>query len=169
MESISQTLAQRQSCLVRSVSQPVASIEEAGSNTAKSIEAVPSQIDDLIDNKMYRNKFRKLIREGHLQDLLELVEIAHTKDKPSHWFATATAKKSWDKTLAFLAKAREIARTAAEVVKRLAVPVGHLKAVYKACWTLRSTALRHAITAAETGRDPFKLFCWLCWKSPSRP
>lgn len=167
MESISQTLAQRQSGLARKVSSPVVSIEEAGSNTTtKSIEAVPSQIDNLIDNKMYRNKFRKLIREGHLQDLLELAEIALTKGKPSHWFATVTAKKNWDKTLAFLAKAREIARTAAEVIKRLIVPGGHLKAVYKACWTLRSTALRHAITAAETGRNPFKLFCWLCWKKP---
>jgi hypothetical protein len=28
--------------------------------------------------------------------------------------------------------------------------------------------VRHAITAAENGRDPFKLFAWLCWKTPAK-
>jgi hypothetical protein len=117
---------------------------------------------------MYRNKFRKLIREGHLNDLLELTEMATTREKPSHWFAKVTAKSRWEQTLKFLAKAREIARMAAEVVERLQVPVESLKTVYKACWKHGATVIRHAVTAAETAKEgTFKYFCWLCWKVPS--
>jgi hypothetical protein len=110
---------------------------------------------------MYRNKFRKLIREGHLSDLLELAAIAQDKEKPSHWFAVATAKKQWQATLKFLSELRSVRQTAAEVLRRVQVPTGSLKAVYKACWTLRDGAVRQAVTAQEIGRDPFRLFCWL--------
>jgi hypothetical protein len=171
VEHISQTLSQRYATArsrKQSTNDPSdASIEETVSNTSTSSIELPEAIDGLIDNKMYRNKFRKLIREGHLQDLLELVELAKTKDKPSHWFAMVTAKRRWEQTLKFLAKLREIARQAAEVLKRMKVPSDKVNVVYKACWRVRSVAVRHAVTAAEIGRDPFKLFCWLCWKGGS--
>jgi hypothetical protein len=135
---------------------------------------IPEAIDALIDNKSYRNKFRALIRKGHLKDLLELAAMAQNKEKPSHWFAKwtrTTPEKgkegeptNWQRTLQFLARAREVARNAAEVLRRLKVPTKSLKAVYKACWKLRGIAIQRAVTAAEIGRDPFRLFCWLCYR-----
>src|SRR5574338_696384 len=69
----------------------VVSIDNTGSTvtTNNSID-IPQEIDDLIDNKAYRNKFKSLIKKGHLHDLLELAAQARTKDKPKHWFAQAT-------------------------------------------------------------------------------
>lgn len=78
--------------LNQSTTNPGSSIEKTVGNNTSSIELL-AVIDDLIDNKMYRNKFRKLIREGHLRGLLELAEQAGSKDKPSHWFAKVTAKR----------------------------------------------------------------------------
>lgn len=131
--------------------------------TSNSIE-LPAEIDDLIDNKMYRNKFKKLLREGHLADLIELATIAHTKGKPSFWFAKVCANSRWEGTLEWLQKARRVAQDAAEVAKRLLIRPEQMKAVYKACWK-RSDVLLHAITAEELGRDKFKHFCWLVWKT----
>lgn len=137
----------------------------AKSYTADSkIESVPEEIDRLIDNKMYRNKFKKLIREGHLKDLLQLAEIAQTKEKPSFWFAKVCAKARWGGTLKWLAKVRDIARKAAEVAKRLSAKPHQMKAIYKACWR-RNDVVRQAVTAAETGKDKFKYFNWLCWRT----
>jgi hypothetical protein len=129
--------------------------------TNNSIE-LPAEIDNLIDNKMYRNKFKKLVREGKLNELLELAEIAATKDKPSFWFAKVTSKARIEGTLEWLRKAREVAHNAAEVVRRLVPTIKQMKAVYKACWS-SPDVIRHAITAEETGRDKFKYFCWLVW------
>ena len=99
------------------------------------------------------------MREGHLNALLELAEVASTKDNPSHWFARAASKAQWERTLDFLAKMREVARAAAEVVKRLTGVAQ--KVAYAACWEAKSAAVRHAVTAQETGRDAVKYFCWL--------
>lgn len=137
--------------------------EGSSKPTNNSIE-LPSEIDELIDNKMYRNKFKKLIREGHLAELTELAEIAVTKTNPSRWFATVCAKARWEGTLKWLQKTREVAQAAAEVAKRLMAAPKHMKAIYKACWR-RSDALLQAIKAEETGNDRFKYFCWLVWKT----
>lgn len=131
--------------------------------TNNSIE-LPLEIDSLIDNKMYRNKFKKLVRDGHLGDLLELAAIAGTKDAPSRWFATVTSKARWEGTLTWLRKAREVVQNALEVVNRLRINPDGMKAVYKACWR-RKDAVRLAVTAEETGRDRIKYFHWLCWKT----
>lgn len=124
------------------------------------IESIPDEIDSLIDNKMYRNKFKKMIREGHLQDLLELAEIALTKDKPSCWFARVCKNSRWENTLVWLRKARVVARKATEVAKRLSAKPEQMKAIYKACWR-RGDVIRLAVTASETGVDKFKYFNWL--------
>lgn len=135
--------------------------------TNTSIE-LPAQIQSLITGSDYwrkakENRYKKLIREGHLQDLIQLAEVAAEKRNPANWFAKAASKVEWDRTLSFLTKLREVARAAAEVAQRIVVPVNGMKAVYKACWKLNQGVVRHAVTAAETGRDPYKLFTWLCW------
>src|SRR5690348_10448615 len=81
----------------------------------ESADEIPAPIDDLIDNKMFRNRYKRLIREGHLPDLLELAALALEKDKPSHWFAKACSVKMWERTLDFLAKLRAVQSTAERV------------------------------------------------------
>ncbi|MFC8852937.1 hypothetical protein ACFT5D_07775 [Streptomyces sp. NPDC057144] len=153
MQSIGTTLAGRQFYRRNDGVNALSSIEEG---------EIPQAIDDLIDNKNFRNKFKALIREGHLQDLLDLVEIAPTKDKPSRWFATVTSKKNWERTLDFLKKLREVQRVVKEVSQRLRVPAKDVGAVFKAAWRHKQGAIRYAVTAAETGRrHPFGLFCKL--------
>ncbi len=145
------------------------SIELAPSQTqTASTLDLPEEIDALIDNKMYRNKFRYLIKQGYLSQLLELAAIAKGKNAPSRWFAVATAKKNWQATLHFLSELRHVRQTAEQVLRRIKPPTGSLKAVYKACWKLRDAAVQRAVTASETGRDPFRYFCWLCYSKAGK-
>lgn len=135
--------------------------------TNTSIE-LPEQINNLITGNDYwrkakENRYKKLVREGYMQDLLQLAEVAESKRNPANWFAKAASKVEWERTLKFLAKIREVARNAAEVIQHIAVPANGMQVVYKACWKLNAGVVRHAVTAAEIGRDPYKLFTWLCW------
>jgi hypothetical protein len=128
--------------------------------TTNSID-IPAEIDNLIDNKMYHNKFRKLIREGHLDKLMKLAEIAKTKEAPSRWFAKATAKANWERTLEFLAKIRQVANQVMHAAEQLHVPTDRLKPLFKAAWNLRGQLPRLAGLAKESGRDPERYFWWL--------
>jgi|SRR5579871_65156 len=162
-------------------SRPVVSIENTGSTvtTNNSIE-IPQEIDDLIDNKAYRNKFKSLIKKGHLNDLLELAKIARanaTKEAPSHWFARATRTTPlpgyegeptyWQRSLANLAKLRKVAQQAAYTAQKLGVKVAHfLRYIYKQVWRGVNT-IRWACLAAETphqkpGQGVLQYFAWLC-------
>jgi hypothetical protein len=119
-----------------------------------------------------------MIREGHLSDLLQLADIALTKNMPSRFFAKSTRTTpepgkeglptNWERTLETLAKLREVAEKAVEVMERICASKQQIKAVYKACWRSQDV-IRHAITAQETGRDKFKYFCWLVWGNYERP
>jgi hypothetical protein len=126
---------------------------------------IPEDIDTLIDNKLYRNKFRMLIRQGHLNDLLELAHVAREKKAPSRWFSVVTAKKNWQATLKFLTELRSVNQLVEQVTTRLQVPQASIRAVYKACWRYGEATIQKAVTATEIGRDPFRLFCWLCYSS----
>lgn len=149
MESLAQLLEKQPS-----------SIEISSKLTNNSID-IPAEIDALIDNKAYYNKFRKLIREGHLDKLLKLAEIAWTKEAPSHWFATVTAKHNWERTLEFLAEIRQVAKQVMHAAEQLRVPDDRLKPLFKAAWQLRGQLPRLAGLAKETGRDPERYFWWL--------
>lgn len=152
-----------------------ASIELTASKAINNISIeLPQAIDDLIDNKMYRNKFKKLVREGHLRDLLELAALARTKDHPSHWFARATKTTAapgqegkptnWQRALNYLAKLRQVAMTAERVARRIGTKVS--KFIYKQIWNGVSVE-RWAIQAEEMrhdkpGQSKLKHFVWLC-------
>lgn len=71
----------------------------------------------------------------------------------------------WETTLEFLAELSSITATDREVIKRL--PGIAQKVAYAACWKSRDVAVRHAVTAQETGRDAVKYFCWLVWSGRS--
>jgi biotin synthase-related radical SAM superfamily protein len=145
-----------------------ASIEDNSKNvtTDTSIE-LPAEISQLITGNDYwrrakTNRYKKLIQEGHLNDLLDLAEQAMTKDTPANWFARAASKAQWQRTLDYLAKLKDIAQKALEVAQRIVARPDQMKVVYGACWRSKDV-IRHAITAQETGRDTFKYFCWLVW------
>lgn len=141
------------------------------SNTATdtSIE-LPAEISELITGSDYWktakiNRYKKLIREGNLNNLLELARIAKTKNIPANWFAKVASKAEWTRTLDFLSKLKNVAKNTAEVLKRISVPKDNLKVLYKFCWKLDQLVVKHAITAQETGEKPFNYFIWLCSKS----
>jgi hypothetical protein len=135
---------------------------------------LPQAIDDAIDNKVYRNKFKNLIREGHLRDLLELAALARTKDNPSHWFARATKTTAspgregkptnWERTLKYLAKLRQVAMTAERVAKRIGTKVNNFidqqiwKGVSVERWAIAAQEVRHD----KPGQSRVKYFAWLC-------
>jgi hypothetical protein len=154
--------------------QRLSSIERSRVKSTNNSIDIPAEIDALIDNKAYYNKFRKLIREGHLSHLRKLAEIAHTKETPSRWFAMVTAKRNWERTLEFLAKVRQVANQVMHAAQQLAVPADRLKPLFKAAWRLRGQLPRLAGLAKETGRDPERYFWWLyarqvaCGTEPGR-
>jgi hypothetical protein len=85
--------------------------KQSEKNDNTSIE-VPAAITSLITGSEFwvlakTNRYKKLIREGHLADLLELVELAKiavTKKKAANWFAKVASVKAWERTLDFLKK-----------------------------------------------------------------
>jgi hypothetical protein len=139
---------------------------KAGSDT--SIE-LPSAISNLITGSDFwitakTNRYKKLIREGYLDDLLELAKLALTKDNPAHWFAKVCSVKAWERTLDFLKKLYSVRQTAEQVAQRIGE--GLTKFVYKQIWKGKNVE-RHAITAQEVRHEKPKqsiarLFAYLC-------
>src|SRR4051794_17124086 len=129
---------------------------------------IPQAIDDLIDNKAFRNRYKRLTREGHRADLLELATLAGEKDQPSHWFARACSVKMWERTLDFLNKLRAVQSTAERVARRLGTEVN--KFIYKQIWR-GANVERWAGIAVESGRDgnPLRLFAYLCKRAAGPP
>ncbi|MGC5342228.1 hypothetical protein ACPXCE_09225 [Streptomyces sp. DT24] len=143
---------------------------ESASVTSIEGQEIPQVVDNLIDNKMYRNKFKSLIRRGHLQDLIDLAEVAKDKDTPSRWFAKSTRTTPvpgsegkpthWERSLKFLAKLRKVRRVVQQIGGRLKVPANSVNAVFKAAWKHQDAAVRLSVEAAERGKtDSFKYFC----------
>jgi hypothetical protein len=130
---------------------------------------LPAAITNLITGSEYwvtakTNRYKKLIREGHLDNLLELAKLALTKDNPAHWFAKVCSVKAWDRTLDFLKKLETVRRKADQVTRRIGE--GLIKFVYKQIWAGKNVE-RHAITAQEVRHDKPKqsiarLFAYLC-------
>lgn len=128
--------------------------------TSNSIE-LPAEIDDLIDNKAYRPRYKKLIREGYLTQLLQLADLAREMgDKPSHLFAKYCSVANWSRTLEFLAELRDVAVLAADVCRRLAVPTDDQKGVLAACWRFGASVIQTAVKCAEVGRNRIAYFYW---------
>ena len=95
-----------------------ASIENTVSSdtTNKTSIELPQEIKALITGNDFwvnakSNRYKKLIREGHLDKLLHLAKQALTKDNPANWFARACSKARWEKyTLPYFAKLKEVVR-----------------------------------------------------------
>src|SRR5437763_6870420 len=148
-----------------------ASIENTVSkaNTNNTSIELPQEITALITGNDFwidakTNRYKKLIREGHLDKLLELAKMAHSKQKPAHWFAKVCSLKAWERTLAYFAKLSEVARKDEHVARRLGTKVN--KFIYKMIWKGVNVE-RWAVTAEEIrhdkpGQSREKHFAWLC-------
>ena len=146
------------------------SIENTVSKTTNntSIE-LPQEIKELITGNDFwvnakSNRYKKLIREGHLDKLLRLAKMAYGKEKPANWFATACSVKAWERTLVYLAKLKEVARKAEHVAGRLGTQIN--KFIYKQIWKGVNVE-RWAVAAEEVrhdkpGQSREKHFAWLC-------
>lgn len=125
------------------------------------------------------NRYRMLIRQGHLRDLMDLAELAPkmaTTSTPANYFAAAAGVKRWERTLKFLAKLREVVQWAEDVAKRVGARAQDMGAVLKAVWRHKERAVQIAVTASETAvtkRRPdgsaFKLFMHLALKQGNNP
>jgi hypothetical protein len=132
-------------------------------------DTLPIAITELITGSDYwvlakSNRYRKLIREGHLEKLLDLAKMAQTKNNPANWFAKACSKAAWERTLAYFAKLSQVARKAETVAKRLGTTTS--KFIYKQIWKGVNVE-RWAIQAQEMkhekpGQTTLKHFAWLC-------
>lgn len=153
--------------------QRLASIEALGKTTNNTSIELPEEISSLIVGEAFReariNRYRMLIRQGHLRYLLELARFCRrvaTKN-PAFLFARMASKAKWDQTVKFCEKLVETARAAAEAAQRLSAPVS--RAIYKACWRFKGSTVQKAALAAEivdmNGGNKFRLFNWYCWKT----
>src|SRR5258708_13547556 len=97
----------------------------AGKPTNNTSIELPAEIKGLITGDDYwvlakTRRYKKLIREGHLDKLLHLAREAQTKDRPANWFATACSKKRWEThTLPHFATLTEAAHNAEASLPRL--------------------------------------------------
>ena len=106
-----------------------------------------------------RNRYKKLVREGHLVRLLKLVELAKTKQNAANWFAAAASKARWERTLEYLSKLAQVVQTASRVAQKLGTEVTRF--IFKQVWS-GANVERWADTARETGKNRAKYFAWLC-------
>ena len=151
--------------------------KQSEANDNNSIE-LPAAIKNLTTGNDYwvtakTNRYKKLIREGHVNDLLELAKLAPvmaTKADPSHWFAASASVKQWERSQDFLQKLRRLYIVAAQVLARLGAQASVAdrlqKLVYKQIWLKRSVE-RHATAAQELphnkpNQSRAKLFAYLC-------
>ena len=144
--------------------------------TTETTGELPKEISSLITGSDYwikakTNRYKWLIRQGHLQDLLTLAQHARenaTQEDPSHYFAHVCSKKQWEQyTLPFLAKRKAADHKAEAVVRRLGTAVaGFIKMVYKQIWK-GANVERWACLAVEAphkkpGQSVLQHFNWLC-------
>jgi hypothetical protein len=147
-----------------------ASIETTVGNTTNntSIE-LPSEIKELITGTDYwvkakSNRYKLLIREGHLDKLLRLAQMARVKNNPANWFAKACSKVAWERTLAYFAKLSAVAQKAEQVARRIGTKVN--KFIYKQIWkgvnVERWAVAAEEISHDKPGQSREKHFAWLC-------
>ena len=116
---------------------------------------------------------RELYDQGYGAELETAAEIAlaTAKKSPYHLFATMTSKKAgkWASvTLAMVHETWQVRRNALQVVERLKLPVGSMKAVLALSWRLKGSIMRYLGLATEQGtgiRNPAGVFFALTKRS----
>ena len=116
---------------------------------------------------------RELYDQGYGAELETAAEIAlaTAKKSPFHLFATMTSKKAgkWASvTLTMVHETWQVRRNALQVVERLKLQVGSIKAVLALSWRLRGSIMRYLGIATEQGtgiRNPAGIFFALTKRS----
>ena len=117
---------------------------------------------------------RELYDQGYGAELETAAEIAlaTAKKSPYHLFATMTSKKAgkWATiTLAMVHETWQVRRNALQVVERLKLQVGSIKAVLALSWRLKGSIMRYLGIATEQGtgiRNPLGVFFALTKRQP---
>ncbi len=130
---------------------------------------LPQEIKALITGNDFwvnakSNRYKKLIREGNLDKLLALANMARSKNHPANWFAKACSKAAWERTLAYFAKLKEVARKAEHVARRLGTKVNNF--IYKQIWrgvnVERWAVMAEEVRHDKSGQSRERHFAWLC-------
>ena len=139
-----------------------------GDKTQKTTRAsLPEWLQPVVQNDSWAIRYKKLLDEAPAE-LRALVDYAVKNARDVfRYMNTACSKTNWVSTLKKWKRSIMVACTASEVIKRIGARKTQYKAVYKALWGFGDGVLRHAVTAQEIGKDPFKLFCWLVWRGGS--
>ncbi|MGB3822455.1 MAG: hypothetical protein WA972_05795 [Rhodococcus qingshengii] len=133
-------------------------------------DELPSQVYELISNKAYLPRHKKLQRLYGDRVLLKVVEMCHGKDStgkpirlPAAYYAKITSLANWDRTLATVKKLLAAVRRATEVVAKLGADPAwfqwYVGVVYRHSEAQIASWLERA-TTAKRGSPP-KLFAWL--------
>jgi hypothetical protein len=139
---------------------------------AECYECLPKQIDDLIEGKSYRRKYRAMIKQGYLKALLQLVDMVREveaagkiRKDPRNMFAKYARKENWERTLKHLVKQAKIRQAVARAASKLGNQINE-KVIYKFAWA-GSNIERWADLTIETphagsGQSKARYFSWLC-------
>lgn len=138
---------------------------------------LPVAIDELINNKAYRNRHRFLRRLYGDRIMLKIAELCHGKDgtgtpinDPQKYYARLTSLAEWDRTLQTVKRLLAATERAVVVMKKLGADPQWLRwyvgVVYRNSEAVVAQWVERA-TSAKRG-SPQKLFAWLVSNSSSR-
>ena len=131
---------------------------------------LPAMVDELISNKAYRPRHRKLQRIYGDRILLKVAELCRGKDgsgkpinNPSAYYARITSLENWDRTLRTVKRLLAATERAVVVMKKLGAEPQWLRwyvgVVYRNSEAVVAQWVERA-TSAKRG-SPQKLFAWL--------
>lgn len=130
-------------------------------NRSFSNELLPNEITELVDNKMYLPRHKLLAREYGLNHLLKLAELAHTKAKPSHWYAKVTSKANWSQTQEMLDELFKAIQKAQQALEKVGIIGSKWFNYYtKACSKLSEAQISNAVELATARgvKSPPRMF-----------
>ncbi len=132
---------------------------------------LPDWLTPLVQNVPWAKRFALLLNDGHHAQLRKLVEVveetAHTSK--FRYINKSCSHDNWEATLNRMNELLATERLANEVEQRLDLEAttAQKRAIYAACYRLRSAVLRYAVTVQEMSRlgrvktTAFKFFNWL--------
>ncbi|NQD41429.1 hypothetical protein [Glutamicibacter halophytocola] len=124
-------------------------------------EELPKAVLDLIDNKAYLPRHKKLKRLYGDKVLLKLAELAATKGKPSHWYAKVTSIEKWEQTFEMVKTLIANSRRALVAMEKLGAEASFLPWYIKTVAALSEAQVAGFIERATRAKSPPKLFAYL--------
>lgn len=123
--------------------------------------ALPDAILELVDNKAYLPRHKKLQREHGNKILLKLAELAASKGKPSRWYATVTSVDNWPRTLEMIKSVLAATRRAVVAMEKLGADPKWLNWYVGQARKHSEAKFASWVERAQRARDAPRLFAWL--------